>query len=103
MSCPATDAAFSAVTGPPVGPWCSLYFSSPRPPKYPGAQRKAREVPERTVFLTTVPVFGRVGIPWTPVWQGVMVIEAWFAAGVWIYTKAARRDLQRDILHHANR
>jgi hypothetical protein len=32
-----------------------------------------------------------------------MVIEAWFAAGVWIYTKAARRDLQRDILHHANR
>jgi len=29
----------------------------------------------------------------------VGIIATWFTAGVWIYTKAARRDLQRDVLH----
>jgi DNA-binding protein HU-beta len=28
----------------------------------------------------------------------VGIIATWFAAGVWIYTKAARRDPQRDML-----
>jgi hypothetical protein len=33
-----------------------------------------------------------MGIPWTPVWQGVGIIAAWSAAGIWIYWTAARRD-----------
>jgi hypothetical protein len=40
------------------------------------AHGKAREVPGRAVFLTTVPVFGRVGISWTPVRPGVGIIGA---------------------------
>jgi hypothetical protein len=30
-----------------------------------------------------------MGIPWTPVWQGVGIIGARFAAGIWIYLPVA--------------
>ena len=35
--------------------------------------------------------------------DGVGIIATWFAAGVWIYTKAARRDLQGGMLRRGNR
>jgi hypothetical protein len=31
--------------------------------------------------------------------RGIGIIATWFAAGVWIYTKAAHRDQQRDMLY----
>jgi hypothetical protein len=68
MTCPATDAAFSAVTGPRAGPGVPDTFlrfqhsSDPRNTcEYVQAQGSASEVPRRAIFLTTVPVSERDG------------------------------------------
>src|ERR1035437_7109904 len=47
---------------------------SPSPTKRLGSTRAGRRLGRR-------PLPGRVGIPWRPVWLGVGIIGAWFAAG----------------------
>jgi hypothetical protein len=76
----------------PGPPWFPRYFSSPpdlfRPSTYLGIPPRPTERPGNTRtgrLLVRGRAPGRMGIPTSPVWQGVGIIAAWFAAGIWIY------------------
>ena len=81
------------------------FSSGPRSTwEYVQDQGKAPEIPRRTILLTTVPVFGRVGISWTPVRLGEGIIAAWFAVGIWdLLDSSPSRSVTRSMLHRANR
>ena len=71
-----------------------VYFSSspaasgPRHTReYVQAQGSAPEIPEPAIFLRGDALRGGDGIFGNPLWPGVGIIGAWFAAGMWIYSR----------------
>src|ERR1039458_10346344 len=79
-----------------------MYFFFPRdlvrPPKYPELCPSPRERPGNTkadYLLGHVIGSREGGDSLESCREGVGIIAAWFAPGIWIYRRAARRDLQR--------
>jgi hypothetical protein len=66
-----------------------------RPPKYPGIPPSPRESHENTKTSHLLDHGARFhegwGIPWTPVWPGMGIVAAWFAAGDWDGRHSLRR------------